>query len=142
MEDHNVYTQLINQDDKFSFKDERALDYVKIAAESLVEQGKSMITNLPDIMVKSGQAVNAFIKGVFAECDFVFALFIEKDYRRPGRKFLGVSALSTLASMDVTQYLYNDYNAGLLEYLEKESTIEEIVLELCCLMESVYDAAT
>lgn len=135
-------TQLLHKGDKFSFKDERALEYVKIAAESLFEQGKSMITNLPDIMVKSGQAVNASIKGVFTECDFIFALFVEKDHRRPGRKLLGVSALSTLASMDVTQYLYNDFNAGLLGYLEKESTNDELVLELWCLMESVYNAAT
>lgn len=141
MEDYNADTQFIHRYDKFSFKDDRALEYVKIAAESMIEQGKSMITNLPDIMVKSGQAVNASIKGVFTECDFIFALFVEKDLRRPGRKFLGVSALSTLASMDVTQYLYNDFNAGLLEYLDKESTTDELVLELWCLMDSVYNAA-
>jgi len=128
--------------DKFSFKEEHALDYVKKVAESLIEQGKTMITNLPDIMVKSGQAVNASIKGVFTECDFIFALFVEEDKARPGKKFLGISVLTTLVCMDVSHYLYCDYNAGLIDYLEKELTTDKLVLELWFMMDSIYNAAT
>lgn len=127
---------------KFSFQDEKALSYVKAAAESLLEQGRSMIEGLPVIMYKAGQAVNASIKDVFSECDFHFALFVEKDDDRPGRKFLGVSVLCSLQCLDVSTYYLNSDNAGLINFLTTELTADELTKTLYNFMKSVYDHVT
>lgn len=111
---------------KISFQDERALSYVRTAAESLLEKGRDMIEGLPDIMYKGGQAVNASIKGVFSECDFHFALYVERDLSRPGRLFLGVSALSSLVCMSASSYYYNSDKTGILKYLTTGMTIDEL----------------
>ncbi len=123
---------------KISFQDERALSYVRTAAESLLEKGRIMIEGLPETMQKSGQAVNASIKDVFSECDFHFALYVEKDLSRPGRLFLGVSALCSLMCVSASSYYYNSDNSGILKYLTTGMTIDELTNTLYDLMKTVY----
>ncbi|MBQ9185856.1 MAG: hypothetical protein IJ151_08315 [Bacteroidales bacterium] len=128
--------------DKISFYSAEAEPYILEAANSLWEQGKSMIQELPEIIYIAGKAVNSRIKGVFKECDFTYALFIVRDEGRPGRIFLGLSALSSLACMDSSIYMMNSTNKGILEYLDSELTPYGVAIELLGLMDSVYKHAT
>ena len=127
---------------KISFQDERALSYVRAAAESLLEQGRNMVDGLPDIMQKSGQAVNASIEGVFSECDFFFALYVEKDLNRPERMFLGLSSLCSLACLSASSYYFNGDKAGVVNYLGRKKFIDELTETLYDLMKSVYKHVT
>ncbi len=126
---------------KISFYEADAKPYVLEASNSLWQQGKTMIQELPEIIYIAGKAVNSKIKGVFKECDFTFAFFIERDEDRPGRIFVGLSALSSLACMSSSTYLMNSTNSGVLTYLDSELTSDKIAEELLGLMDSVYKHA-
>ena len=125
---------------KISFKSEAALPYIEKAAESLREKGLALIHELPEEMIKSGAAVNESIKDVFEECDFTFAFFIEKD-DRPGRKFLGLSALTSLVCMDSSMYYMNSTNEGLISFVEKELPVSQLASDMKEMMESIYNHA-
>lgn len=128
--------------EKISFEKAAALPYVEEVAESLRKQAIEMLQELPEEMRVAGKAVNASIKNVFKECDFLFALFVEKDECRPARKFLGISAMSTLAVFDCSNYLLNGDNKKLTEYINNELTTERCTDLLWPLMETVYRKAT
>lgn len=128
--------------EKISFKEAAALPYIKEVAISLRKQAIEMIQELPEEMVVSGKAVNASIKNKFQECNFLFALFVEKDEDRPTRKTLGISTMSSLAMIDCTNYIINRDNARLIDYIKNELTDEKCAEMLWNLMKYVYKKAT
>jgi len=121
-----------------SIQDTEALPYIEEAAASLREQMLALLHELPEEMKQSGKAVNAEIKGVFEECDFMYAMFVENDTERPGRKFLGISVLSSLMCLTAYTYLHNSNNAELIEFVENEYTTEQCTTDIIDLMHCLY----
>ena len=117
------------------------MPFVRAAAKSLLEQAIPMIESLPEVMIKSGQAVNTSIEGVFRECNVYFALFVEKDYERPTYKFLGFSSLTSLQSISASNYLMAGDTKRLIDYLSDEQNYLMISDWLFKLMNSAYNAA-
>lgn len=116
------------------------MGYIHNAAQSLLSQGMKMIQSLPEgEMYISGKAVNADIKGVFSECDFMFALFVERDDDRPGRKFVGFSVLTSLVCASSDSYWMNGTKAELFEFLDKEKPVDQFANELFNNMDHLYD---
>lgn len=128
--------------EKVSFKEAAALPYIKEVAVSLRKHAIEMIQELPEEMTVSGKAVNASINNIFKECDFHFALFIEKDYDSPTRKLIGLSVLSKLAMLECSNYLKGGDNKSLVEYIKNEFTIEQCTDLLWSQMKTVYQKAT
>lgn len=119
---------------KISIQATEALPYIEEAAVSLREQMLVLLRALPEDMKVSGEAVNAAIKDVFEEGDFTFAMFVEKDDKRPARKFLGISALASFLPFETVSYLANYTNAGLIEYIEQNYSVEQCTADMLSFM--------
>ena len=119
---------------KISIHDTAALQYIEEAAVSLREQMLALLRALPEETEFSGKAVNSAIKDVFEEGDFTFAMYVEKDDKRPARKFLGISALASFLPFDTIAYLANNTNVGLIEYIEKNYSVEQCTADLLSFM--------
>lgn len=119
---------------KISIQDREALPYIEEAATSLREQMLALLRSLPEVMEFSGKAVNVAIKDVFEEGNFTFAMYVEKDEKRPTRKFLGISALASFLPFEAIAYLANNTNMGLIEYIEKNYSVEQCAVDLLSFM--------
>lgn len=82
-------TKGTNNKPQISFQDTEALPYIEEVATKLRENTIAMLRELPDEMKIGGKAVNGSIKGVFRECNFIFAMFVERDPMRYKRTTAG-----------------------------------------------------
>lgn len=96
-----------------------------------------MIRELPEEMKISGRAVNAELKNVFQEGDFTFAMYVEKDNERPTRMFFGISGMASFVPWSIGTYLYNNTKESLLEYLNKDYSVEQCAKDLLWCMQSL-----
>lgn len=92
-------------ENKISLRSSEAQPYIDKAAAELCENALTMIRELPEKMQISGKAANAYIKNKFEECDFIFAMFVEKNKHRPGWLELGVSVMTSLMPLEITNFL-------------------------------------
>lgn len=65
------------------------------------------------------------------------ALFIERDEKRDGRAFLGISVLHPTKDIDASVYLTNGSRKQLLEYMNNENFNEELQATIKKLSESL-----
>ena len=87
----------------------------------------------------SFKAANAYIKNTFEECDFIFAMFVKKNKHKPGWLILGVSAMTSLIPLEITNFLISRPKKELLEYIEQEYTTDKCAHDLKVMMESLYN---
>ena len=126
-------------ENKISLRSQEAQPYIDKAAAELRENALTMIRELPEKMQISGKAVNAYIKNTFGECDFIFAMFVEKNKHRPGWLELGVSVMTSLMPLEITNFLISRPKKELLEYIEQEYTTDNCAHDLKVMMESLYN---
>lgn len=124
---------------KISLRTLEAQAYIDRAAAELRENALTMIRELPEKMQISGKATNAYIKNNFEECDFIFAMFVEKNKHRPGWLELGVSVMTSLMPLEITNFLISRPKKELLEYIEQEYTTDKCAHDLKVMMEYLYD---
>ena len=129
-----------NRNNKISFQDVEAIPYAEHVATSLLHQAKEMLGGLPAEMKESGKAVNERLENIFSEGNFAFALYVEKDDSRPSLLFLGISAIASFVPWSVQSFLACKTKEGLLEFLEKEYTVEKCTNDLLWCMQSLYES--
>ena len=126
-------------ENKISLRSSEAQPYIDKAAAELCENALTMIRELPEKMQISGKAVNAYIKNKFEECDFIFAMFVKKNKHKPGWLKLGVSVMTSLMPLEITNFLISRPKKELLEYIEQEYTTDKCAHDLKVMMESLYN---
>lgn len=126
-------------ENKISLRSQEAQPYIDKAASELRENALTMIRELPEKMQISGKAANAYIKNTFEECDFIFAMFVEKNKHRPGWLILGVSAMTSLMPLEITNFLISRPKKEMIEYIEQEYTTDKCAHDLKVMMESLYN---
>ena len=126
-------------ENKISLRSQEAQPYIDKAASELRENALTMIRELPEKMQISGKAANAYIKNKFEECDFIFAMFVKKNKHRPGWLELGVSVMTSLMPLEMTNFLISRPIKELLEYIEQEYTTDKCAHDLKVMMESLYN---
>ena len=126
-------------ENKISLRSSEAQPYIDKAASELRENALTMIRELPEKMQISGKAANAYIKNTFEECDFIFAMFVKKNKHRPGWLELGVSVMTSLMPLEITNFLISRPKKELLEYIEQEYTTDKCAHDLKVMMESLYN---
>ena len=126
-------------ENKISLRSSEAQPYIDKAAAELRENALTMIRELPEKMQISGKAANAYIKNTFEECDFIFAMFVEKNKHRPGWLILGVSAMTSLMPLEITNFLISRPKKEMIEYIEQEYTTDKCAHDLKVMMESLYN---
>ena len=130
---------MYHPENKISLRSQEAQPYIDKAASELRENALTMIRELPEKMQISGKAANAYIKNTFEECDFIFAMFVEKNKHRPGWLELGVSVMTSLMPLEMTNFLISRPKKELLEYIEQEYTTDKCAHDLKVMMESLYN---
>ena len=130
---------MYHPENKISLRSSEAQPYIDKAAAELCENALTMIRALPEKMQISGKAVNAYIKNKFEECDFIFAMFVKKNKHRPGWLELGVSVMTSLMPLEITNFLISRPKKELLEYIEQEYTTDKCAHDLKVMMESLYN---
>ena len=126
-------------ENKISLRSQEAQPYIDKAATELREKTIAMLRESPEGMNISFKATNAYIKNKFEECDFIFAMFVEKNKHRPGWLILGVSAMTSLMPLEITNFLISRPKKELLEYIEQEYTTDKCAHDLKVMMESLYN---
>ena len=126
-------------ENKISLRSQEAQPYIDKAATELREKTIAMLRESPEGMNISFKATNAYIKNKFEECDFIFAMFVEKNKHRPGWLILGVSAMTSLIPLEITNFLISRPKKELLEYIEQEYTTDQCAHDLKIMMESLYN---
>lgn len=124
---------------KISFQSQEAQLYIDKAATELREKTIVMLGESSEGRKISFKAVNAYIKNTFEECDFLFAMFVEKNKHKPGWLILGVSAMTSLIPLEITNFLISRPIKELLEYIEQEYTTDQCAHDLKIMMESLYN---
>ena len=127
------------QVNKISFQSQEAQPYIDKAATELREKTIAMLRESPEGMNISFKAANAYIKNKFEECDFIFAMFVKKNKHKPGWLILGVSAMTSLIPLEITNFLISRPIKELLEYVEQEYTTDQCAHDLKIMMESLYN---
>ena len=117
----------------------RAQSYIDHAAAELRENALAMIRELPEVMHVSCKAANAYIKNAFVECDFLFAMFVKKNKQKPSRLELGVSVMTSLIPLEITNFIICRPKNELISYIEQEYTTEHCAHDLKQMMESLYN---
>ena len=130
---------MYHPENKISLRSSKAQPYIDKAASELRENALTMIRELPEKMQISGKAANAYIKNKFEECDFIFAMFVKKNKHRPGWLELGVSVMTSLMPLEITNFLISRPKKELLEYIEQEYTTDKCAHDLKVMMESLYN---
>ena len=96
---------MYHPENKISLRSQEAQPYIDKAATELREKTIAMLRESPEGMNISFKAANAYIKNKFEECDFIFAMFVEKNKHRPGWLELGVSVMTSLMPLEITNFL-------------------------------------
>ena len=128
---------MYHPENKISLRSQEAQPYIDKAAAELCENALTMIRELPVKMQISGKATNAYIKNTFEECDFIFAMFVEKNKYKQGWLELGVSVLTSLMPLEITNFLISRPKKEMIEYIEQEYTTDKCAHDLKVMMESL-----
>ena len=126
-------------ENKISLRSSEAQPYIDKAATELREKTIAMLSESSEGTEISFKAVNAYIKNKFEECDFIFAMFVKKNKHRPGWLELGVSVMTSLMPLEITNFLISRPKKELLEYIEQEYTTDKCAHDLKVMMESLYN---
>ena len=126
-------------ENKISLRSQEAQPYIDKAATELREKTIAMLRESPEGINISFKAANAYIKNTFEECDFIFAMFVKKNKHRPGWLELGVSVMTSLMPLEITNFLISRPKKELLEYIEQEYTTDKCAHDLKVMMESLYN---
>lgn len=117
----------------------QAQSFIDLAAAELRDSAMAMVRDLPDVMQVSCKAANAYIKHTFVECDFLFAMFVQKNKHKPRWLELGISVMTSLMPLEVTNFIICRPKNELIEYIEHEYTNKQCAHDLKQMMESLYD---
>lgn len=106
-------------------KREPIMDLTK-ELDTLIEKTRKLVSGLPDkgyfqnfgVNLPKGTKTNFFGRDI--------SLFIERDEKRDGRAFLGISVLHPKKDIDASVYILNGDKEELLEYMNKENFNEEL----------------
>ena len=126
-------------ENKISLRSSEAQPYIDKAATELREKTIAMLRESPEGMNISFKAANAYIKNTFEECDFIFAMFVKKNKHRPGWLELGVSVMTSLMPLEITNFLISRPKKEMIEYIEQEYTTDKCAHDLKVMMESLYN---
>ena len=130
---------MYHSENKISLRFSEAQPYIDKAATELREKTIAMLRESPEGMNISFKATNAYIKNKFEECDFIFAMFVKKNKHKPGWLKLGVSVMTSLMPLEITNFLISRPKKELLEYIEQEYTTDKCAHDLKVMMESLYN---
>ena len=130
---------MYHPENKISLRSSEAQPYIDKAATELREKTFAMLRESSEGTEISFKAVNAYIKNKFEECDFIFAMFVKKNKHRPGWLELGVSVMTSLMPLEMTNFLISRPIKELLEYIEQEYTTDKCAHDLKVMMESLYN---
>ena len=130
---------MYHPENKISLRSSEAQPYIDKAATELREKTIAMLRESPEGMNISFKAANAYIKNKFEECDFIFAMFVEKNKYKQGWLKLGVSVMTSLMPLEITNFLISRPKKELLEYIEQEYTTDKCAHDLKVMMESLYN---
>lgn len=104
---------------------EPAMDLTK-ELDTLIEKARKLIIGLPDkgyfnnfgVNLPKGTKTNFFGRDV--------SLFIERDEKRDGQAFLGISVLHPKKDVDASVYITNGDKKQILEYMQQENFNAEL----------------
>ena len=130
---------MYHPENKISLRSQEAQPYIDKAATELREKTIAMLSESSEGTEISFKAANAYIKNTFEECDFIFAMFVKKNKHRPGWLELGVSVMTSLMPLEITNFLISRPKKELLEYIEQEYTTDKCAHDLKVMMESLYN---
>ncbi|MBR1716286.1 MAG: hypothetical protein IJ718_01545 [Paludibacteraceae bacterium] len=127
------------QVNKISFQSSEAQPYIDKAATELREKTIAMLCESSEGTEISFKAVNAYIKNTFEECDFLFAMFVEKNKHKHGWLMLGVSVMTSLMPLEITNYIICRPKKEQVEYIEQEYSTGQCARDLKEMMKSLYN---
>ena len=130
---------MYHSENKISLRFSEAQPYIDKAATELREKTIAMLRESPEGINISFKAANAYIKNTFEECDFIFAMFVKKNKHKPGWLKLGVSVMTSLMPLEITNFLISRPKKEMIEYIEQEYITDKCAHDLKVMMESLYN---
>lgn len=112
---------------------------LKKELDTIIEKTRKLVIGLPDkgyfnnfgVNLPKGTKTNFFGRDI--------SLFIERDEKRDGKAFLGISVLHPKKDIDASVYILNGDKKEILEYMNKDNFNEELQKAIERLSNSLKD---